>query len=184
MLPCRLHITGASGTGTTMLGRALADAWAVPHADVDDYFWEPTDPPYVVKRPASERLELMEAVYAPRRAWVLSGSLMGWGDVLIKRFDAVVFLTLDPSTRIARLKARERTRLGASVDPGGSAEPAYRAFIEWAQRYDDAFTGRSRRRHDRWVSELPCPVLHLDSTNPVPTLVAAVLTWTATIKPE
>ena len=46
MTPCHLHITGASGSGTTTLGRALASAWAVPHADTDDYFWVPTTPPY------------------------------------------------------------------------------------------------------------------------------------------
>lgn len=40
--PCRLFIMGASGSGTTTLGRAIANEWAVPHADADDYFWQPT----------------------------------------------------------------------------------------------------------------------------------------------
>jgi adenylate kinase family enzyme len=48
---CRLLITGASGCGTTTLGRAVADRWGVPHADVDDYFWRPTSPPFVQKAP-------------------------------------------------------------------------------------------------------------------------------------
>jgi adenylate kinase family enzyme len=42
----RIHIMGASGAGVTSLGRALADALAVPHHDTDDYFWQPTIPPY------------------------------------------------------------------------------------------------------------------------------------------
>jgi hypothetical protein len=54
----------------------FADHWAVPHADADDYFWVPTVPPYVVKRPEPERVPLMEALFVPRDAWVLSGSLI------------------------------------------------------------------------------------------------------------
>src|SRR6476659_5566434 len=77
--PCRLLVTGASGSGTTTLGRALASDWAVPHADVDDYFWRPTSPAYVAKRPVEDRLRLMAEVFLGRDAWVLTGSVMGWG---------------------------------------------------------------------------------------------------------
>jgi hypothetical protein len=60
----------ASGSGTTTLARALANHWSVPHADADDYFWMPTDPPYVEKRPESDRLSLLRNVFVPREAWV------------------------------------------------------------------------------------------------------------------
>ena len=46
MKSCRIHITGASGSGVTSLGRALADSLAMPHHDTDDYLWRPTIPPY------------------------------------------------------------------------------------------------------------------------------------------
>ncbi len=36
---------GASGSGTTTLALAMASRWAVPYADVDDYF-------LVAERPA------------------------------------------------------------------------------------------------------------------------------------
>jgi hypothetical protein len=116
---CRLHITGASGTGTTTLGRAVASEWSVPHADVDDYFWVPTRQPYLVTRDVLDRLRLMDEVFLPRGAWVLSGSAMGWGDPLIELFGAVVFLALDPITRLHRLRTREAIRYGPSVAPGG-----------------------------------------------------------------
>ena len=38
----------------------------------------------------------------PRTTWVLSGSTMGWGEDLISKFDAVVFLTLDPEQHPVR----------------------------------------------------------------------------------
>jgi len=171
---CRLHLTGASGTGTTSLARVIASAWAVPHADADDYFWLPTSPPYTHKRPEPERLALMEAVFVPRDAWVLSGSMLDWGDPVVAHCDAVVFLTLDPATRIARIEERERVRRsGGSIDEESTA-----AFLTWARGYDDPdFDGRSRVRHDQWLATLPCPVLHLDSAAPLEALRDQVLSW-------
>jgi hypothetical protein len=48
----------------------MANEWSVPHADVDDYFWVPSSPPYSVKRPVPSRLELMNEIFLPRDAWV------------------------------------------------------------------------------------------------------------------
>ena len=83
----RVHITGASGTGTTTLGRALADALSIPHHDTDDYFWLPTTPSFQQKREPADRLRLVREVFAQRAEWVLSGSLTAWGDPLVPLFD-------------------------------------------------------------------------------------------------
>ena len=169
-----MHVLGASGSGTTTLARALADHWAVPHADADDYFWVPSDPPYVDRRPVAHRITLMHALFVPREAWVLSGSMLGWGDEVVARCDAVVFLTLDPDVRMARLAAREESRrAGRSFD-----EAAWQVFMDWARGYDDpAFEGRSRVAHEEWLSTLHCPVLRLDSGAPPAALRDAVLAW-------
>jgi hypothetical protein len=168
----RLLVTGASGAGTTTLGRALADQWSVPHAEVDDYFWLPTSPPFTQKRPEAERLRLMDEVFLPRSSWVLSGSVMGWGDPLAEMLDAVVFLTVDPSVRIERLRRREAGRYG---DVDG---PAPRAFFDWARRYDDpSFTGRSRAKHEQWLGSLSKPILRLDGAESVADLTGAVGAW-------
>lgn len=171
--PGRLFITGASGSGSTTLGRAIADRWAVPHADVDDYFWKPTSPPYKEKRAESERLSLMNAVFLPRDAWVLSGSVIGWGDCLTDKLDAVVFLTVDPLTRMSRLRMRQEARLGGdTINPGGINEAAHQEFLAWAQGYDQpGFAGRSRRSQEEWLATLSCPIVRLDSAEPVPHLL-------------
>lgn len=174
----RVHVVGASGCGTTTVGRALADLWSVPHADVDDYFWEPTDPPYATQRDPAARLELMAAMFAPRPAWVLSGSIMGWGEALIPLIDVVVFVTLDPTMRLERLHQRERQRYGTRIDPGGDLDAAHAEFLTWAAGYDDpSFAGRSRAFHDAWLATLPCPVLALDGDAPVAELVATITSW-------
>ena len=76
----RVHIVGASGSGTTTLGLALASRLEIPHFDIDDYYWIPTDPPYREPRPSEERLPLLEPRLRASDAWVLSGSLVGWGN--------------------------------------------------------------------------------------------------------
>lgn len=173
----RLHVLGASGSGTTTLAHALASAWSVPHADTDDYFWIPTTPAYTTKRPVAERLALMEALFLPREAWVLSGTLMGWGDCLIPHFDAKVYLTVEPSLRLARLHAREQARYaGRAISADELA--GYQEFMEWAEGYDNpSVDGRSRRRHVEWIEDVPCPVLNLDGAQPVDNLVSAVTQW-------
>lgn len=165
---------GASGSGTTTLGRALADYWSVPHADADDYFWVPTVPPYVEKRPESARRALMRDVFVPREGWVLSGSMVGWGESIVAECDAVIFLTLDPRERLRRLEAREVHRRGGQ----DFDEAAWSDFLDWAKGYDDpAFNGRSRAAHESWLDQLDLPVLRLGSERPVAELRDAVLSW-------
>jgi hypothetical protein len=159
----------------------MADAWSVPFHDTDDYFWHPTEPPYCSRRPKAERLALMEQMFLPRRAWVLSGSLTGWGDPLISRFDAVVFLTLDPATRLGRLRQREVARYGReAVEPGGKNHPAHLAFLEWAAGYDEPdFAGRSLKSHRNWLDGIKAltriRVIEMDAVLPTDRLMARLL---------
>ncbi|MFV0332622.1 MAG: adenylate kinase [Tropicimonas sp.] len=167
----RVHIFGASGAGTTTLGRALASALETQHFDTDDFYWHPTDPPFRHKRPVAERIDLMGQVFLPRRDWVLSGSLDSWSNGVDHRFTLAVYLTLDTETRLTRLRAREGWRL---QDP--SERENMEAFLAWAAAYDDGLLpGRNRSRHLAWSRTLDCPVLRLDSGRPVSILVHDVL---------
>jgi adenylate kinase family enzyme len=173
----RIHITGASGSGTSTVGRAVASALAVPHHDTDDYFWQPTIPPYRDKRDAADRLRLMKEMFLPRAEWVLSGSLQGWGDAIIPYFDLVVFLYTAKEIRIQRLRGREAARFGAdAVTPGGWRHQEFEDFIEWASHYDEGDgVSRTLEKHQAWLTTLPCRVLHLDGAMPMPELVTQVI---------
>lgn len=173
----RIHVTGASGTGVTTLGRALADALALPHHDVDDYLWLPTIPPYRTLRPVADRLRLMGEMFLDRADWVLSGSLDGWGDRVAPLFDLVVFLRVPTEIRIARLRTREARHFGAdAVGRGGWRHAETEDFIEWASHYDDGSRdGRQLIRHEAWLATLACPVLRLDGCRPTSDLVAEVV---------
>jgi adenylate kinase family enzyme len=173
----RIHITGASGSGTTTLGRAVASALAIPHHDTDDYFWQPTAPPYRDKRDSAERLRLMREMFLPRAEWVLSGSLQGWGDPVISYFDIVVFLYTPRDLRLKRLRAREASRFGIdAVAPGGWRHQETEDFIEWASDYDEGDTvSRTLEKHQTWLASLPCPVIRLDGASSLSELVAQVV---------
>jgi adenylate kinase family enzyme len=173
----RIHVTGAAGAGVTTLGRALADALALPSHDTDDYLWKPTTPPYRELREPSERLRLMREVFLPRADWVLSGGLNGWGDALVGSFDLVVFLKTPQELRMRRLRAREARHFGAeSVGPGGWRFEETESFLEWASHYEDGTReGRSLASQEAWLTLLPCPILRLDGSRPVAELVDQVL---------
>ena len=171
----RIHLVGASGSGTTTLGRALAQHLGCPHLDTDHYFWVPTDPPFEKIRPVEERPILLGPDLAGD-AWVLSGSLCGWGDVYVPRFDLVVFLSVPSEVRLARLRTRERERYGRKVEPGGPLHGKYEAFIAWAASYEDGSpVERSRRMHEAWLAELACPVLRLEGADDVETRLQTVI---------
>lgn len=168
----RIHILGGSGSGTTTLGAHLALALDVPHHDTDDYYWLPTSPPYREKRPAEARLALMQQMFLDRDGWVLSGSLISWGNPLIPLFDFVVLLTLPPDVRMARLRKREAGAYGTRIEAGGDMAETHAAFMTWAEGYDDPdFESRSLHGHRAWCAALPCRHMELDSRAPVGTLV-------------
>lgn len=156
----RVHIVGASGSGTTTLGRALARQLACPHFDTDDFFWLPSEPPLQHIRDRAERRALLGAELTRHPGWVLSGSLCGWGDLFIPLFERVVFLGVPTDIRLGRLRERERHRYGAAIAAGGPQHATYETFMTWAAGYDDGIDipDCSRRLHEEWLAALPCPV--------------------------
>jgi adenylate kinase family enzyme len=173
----RIHVTGASGAGVTSLGRALAESLALPHHDSDDYYWQPTNPPYNEKRDPADRLRLMREVFLDRAGWVLSGGFQGWGDPIIPLLDLVVFVYTPTKVRLQRLREREARQFGAdAVAPGGWRHEVVEEFIDWASHYDDGSReGRSLERQRAWLAGLPCRVLLLDGTRPIQDLVNQVV---------
>lgn len=171
----RIHITGAACAGVTTLGRALATRLDLPQADVDGFYWQPTDPPFTTKRPPAERLALIRAALG-QQGWVLSGSMDGWGEELAASADLVVFVVAPTPIRLLRLRARERARYGDRINPGGDMHRIHTEFAQWAAGYDEpGFRGRNRKRHEDWLAGLNQPVLRLDGRSPTDRMVTETL---------
>ena len=158
----RIHIFGASGSGTTTIAGAISKKLGYKHFDTDNYFWYPTEVPFTEPRPIDERLQLMNADLATSDKWVLSGSLDGWGNPLVPLFELVVFVYVPQNERVERLNKRERERYGVEALPGGSRYESTKEFIEWAAGYDSGLlAGRNLPRHEKWIANLECKIIRI-----------------------
>lgn len=161
-----LLVSGASGSGTSTLGAALAQRLGLVHLDGDDFYWAPAALPFTVKRDPDERRAMLTAAMRAQSGTVVSGSVMKWGREIEDAFELIVFLVVPTELRVARLTARETARYGCA-DP---------AFIDWAAAYEGTPSeGRSRSKHEAWLAERTCPILRIEGDTTTDERVEAVL---------
>jgi adenylate kinase family enzyme len=159
----RIHILGASGSGTTTLASIISKKSGYKHIDTDDYYWVKTEPPFTQKRKPEERIKLLSEAMQSCDKWILSGSLCGWGDVLIPLFDLVIYLWIPQDVRMERLKEREFQRYGNEIKAGGKLYDSHLEFMEWASQYDTGDMNiRSKKLHYTWLNSLPCQVIKIE----------------------
>ncbi len=173
----KIHVFGASGAGTTTLAKHLADKLDLPHFDADNYFWQPTDPPYQQKTGRSLRIQALgKDLGASDHGWVLSGCVASWGESLLTDIDLSVFVYLDEKTRIDRLRSREREEFGQRIEPGGDMYANHLDFIAWARSYDSAHPPiRSLALHEQWITNSVAPTIRVNSKHDISSLVQDVL---------
>ncbi|GGH19147.1 ATP-binding protein [Paenibacillus segetis] len=174
----RIHILGASGSGTSTLGNQLS--LILPHVnfDSDDYFWSEK---FTVPREREGRIKLLKTDLSNQKNWILSGAVCGWGDELKDYFDLVIFVFTPKNIRLQRLKRREFQRYGDDILPGGSKYEQSQTFYEWASQYDEAgFEIRSKYLHEHWMSELTCPILRIEGDHSVRERVNMILNYLKT----
>ena len=174
----KIHVMGAPGAGVSTLGKALAERLGYAHFDTDDVYWFTEDAlPYRRKRNPDHRRQLLAERLSAAPAWVLSGSLCGWGDVFIPQFDLVVWLWLPADLRLPRIEQRERQRYGdARLGPGGDLHGVFEKFKQWATDCDYEGGGlRSRQQELAWLKILACPVLKMEEELGVEELVERVM---------
>jgi len=164
----KIHIFGASGSGTTTLGKELKKRWSWKHLDADDYYWEKTNPPFQIKVPLTDRNERLTRDFEAHKDVVVSGSMVSWGKQWATAFDLMVFLYIPPEIRMERLRKRERERYGDLLDMDTKFQADSKAFLGWAAQYDDGtFKGRSLAIHNAWITTLKCPVLRIEGDTSV-----------------
>lgn len=159
----RIHILGASGSGTTTLGQQLSIELNYKHFDTDDFYWIKTDPPFTQKRQVEERISCLEESLKNTDRWILSGSLCGWGNIFIPYFDLVIFLLIPKEVRMQRLMEREKKRYGKEIKYSGKVYNSHIEFMEWASKYDSGDLDiRSKKLHYAWLKKLNCKVLKIE----------------------
>ncbi|NRA66984.1 MAG: hypothetical protein HRU19_21020 [Pseudobacteriovorax sp.] len=174
----KIHILGASGSGTTSLGKALAERFQLTHFDSDDYYWQKTDPPFRQKNSVEDRHKSLLGDMAGLVGWILSGSMDSWSDPFRPLFDAVLYIQSDANNRVKRLREREFGEYGDRVKEGGDMFDEHESFIKWAYQYDKGeLDGRSRKRHQEWMKTLNCPILSIRNDGVFEEMKTEAINW-------
>lgn len=158
----KIHLFGASGSGVTTLGERLAETLHSTYFDSDYYYWEPSEPPFAIRRNPEIRNRMVKEDIVNHSDWILGGSVINWGEEWLSAFDLAVFLWIPHELRMQRLKDREYTRYGDIIYSDPARNKQYNDFIAWAAGYDDQNArGRTLLAHETWIQKLTCPVLEL-----------------------
>ena len=75
----KILVFGASGSGTTTLGKEIEKRSDFKHLDVDDYYWKQTTTPFQEKVPLTERNQNLKTDFEKFNKVVVSGSMVSWG---------------------------------------------------------------------------------------------------------
>lgn len=160
-----IHILGASGSGTTTLGKKLCDNLPFKHFDSDDFFWKEK---YSEPNSRDVRLNNLKHGIDLFDNWILSGAVIDWGNSLIPLFDLVIFITVTNKTRLKRLQDREYKRYGNFESPNGQRYEDFLKFMEWADKYETGgMEVRSRYQQKTWLDNLSCTVLELNGDHSI-----------------
>ena len=171
-----IHIYGAAGSGTTTLGKALAEKLQFAFIDVDDYYWLETKIPFTKSRSKSIRVEMLKSEINKYDNCVISGAICIWGDELIPYLDLVIKLETPTPLRINRLKARESERFKSRIEKDGDMYENHIRFIEWASIYDTGgLDVRSNKLHNAWLKKINTKKLILDGSNTINELINEII---------
>jgi len=150
----KIMITGAAGSGTSSLGKALSGILNIKHFEADDYLWIKTSPPFKIKREFNSKISLAYNNLIKETDFILSGSVESWGIKISELFNLVIYLDIKKDIRIERIRKRDVTKYGKVNED----------FISWAAQYDTGeLAGRSKERHIKWLKNLKCKILYFNN---------------------
>ena len=91
----KIHLLGPSCSGTSTLGKLIADKYSIPWIDSDSIFWIKTNPPFTTKRDINERTKMLKDYFNKNDSLVLSGSALEWGDFIKDHLDLIILKYVD-----------------------------------------------------------------------------------------
>jgi uridine kinase len=102
---------------------------------------------------------------------VISGTIFSDRELFEPLLNMAIFISTPVDICAERVRAREHTRWGERILPGGDMYKATRFhgdfdnYLSNAQNYETADVSRfGRKLHEQWIADLTCPVLRVDGT--------------------
>lgn len=164
----KIHVLGASGSGTTTTAEALAKTLGYVHLDTDNYFWESSDVPFTQKREVKDRIELLENDLLKNKNVVLSGIFYPWGDELTQYFDCLVYVETDRNIRRKRLIKREYDMFGERMLEGGDMHVQFKRFLKWAMNYEENVNEDiGQEKTEQWLSRRNIRLIRVNGVMPI-----------------
>ncbi|HIU34607.1 MAG TPA: AAA family ATPase [Candidatus Pullichristensenella excrementigallinarum] len=169
-----LQILGASGTGKSTLGSALASEMGFPLLRSDHYLWPNEE--FDVPRPVQERRRMLQEDIDRFPSFILDGGI-SWFFPQTLFPDWIVLLRCPAQTRMERLHRRETQRFGNWQDPRHPHHQITREFLKWAAGYETAGEEESNSlcAHMKLLADARCPALILWSDEDLDGLVRRIL---------
>lgn len=168
----KIHVLGASGSGTTTTAQALSQKLGYVHLDTDNYFWEPSEIPFTKKREIKERIKLLENDLQKNKNVVLSGIFYPWGDELTKYFDEFIYVETDRNIRKKRLIEREYKMFGKRMLKGGDMNAQFKRFLKWAMNYEENVNDDiGQEKTEQWLSNCKKKIIRVDGSQPVEQII-------------
>ncbi|MGO1059214.1 AAA family ATPase [Planococcus sp. FY231025] len=170
----KIQIIGGSGTGKSTLAQFISEKENVKWIDTDEYLWKDTS--FTELYPIEKRREMYQRDMELYDEYIVSGSVFSWCPNGFHDRDLLVFLTLDESVRMQRLRLRETER-NSPVRPDENGEMT-NDFLEWCKTYLTAGDKNSIGTYAEHMHQMEIstsPVIKLDSSFPVEVLYAEIL---------
>ncbi len=159
-----IMIIGPSGSGKTTLGKVVAQKLGYPYFDVDDYIWKQnTDNPYTQMYTKEEKISRLSSAIAPYEHFVMAGSMSSFHYAFDDKFEMMVFLYVEPNTRVQRVHDRAVERFGERVLEGGDMYVSHLKFLEDNRRYEEDGSPNLREQRE-WMKNMSCIKIELDGT--------------------
>jgi len=176
-------IFGASGAGSTTLGKELAKRLDFQYLDIDDYLWRwDTAIPFTITCSQEERANSLMSDIKKYPNFVLAGTIFSDRHLFHPLLDMAVFISAPVEVCAERVRKREHARWGNRVLLGGDMYKATRFhgddedYIANAERYETADVSKfGRKMHEKWIEEMPCPVIRVDGMKGVDEYIDAII---------
>ena len=162
-----IHIMGASGSGTSTLGKFLAKKLNFSLIESDFYKWEQTDPPFQIMRDneVSNRL-LMEEILKNENL-IISGSLHS-NPVIFPYIDLIIYLTCPTKVRLKRVIDRDIELGRNSLEAEGEVYENFLGFLDLVKNYNKKdLTCRSKASQKYVMKECAVPVIRINTNKAI-----------------
>lgn len=167
-----IAIIGGNGSGKTTLGKMLATALGYRHFDVEDYYFGNRSSSFSAPRTKEEVQQDLKRDIQLYKTFVFSSVGGDMGEDINKSYDLIIYIKVPLNDRINRVKSRAVEKYGNRVLPGGDMYESEQAFFQHV-------ANRSLDKLDQWVSTIDCPVLYVDGTQTIETLLTHITQYIA-----